>query len=215
MRTSSAGLAFLSGEEGCVLHPYNDSQRNATIGVGHLIHLGPVTAADNRRYAHFTRSDAIALLRSDVAKVEATIRAHVHVGLNQHQFDALVSLGFNIGTGGLARSTVVRRLNAHDYRGAANAILMWDIPSELRGRRLRERALFLTPVHHHRDPRLKYLTAHEYEIVHQYRMHRDASHRQAVIDARKRVYRAAAHSGWNRLHRRDRWHELDREAAVR
>src|SRR4051794_38875153 len=98
MHTSKHGLAFLSREEGCVLRPYNDSAGNATIGVGHLLHRGPVTAADRARYAHFSYADAMALLRRDVQAAENAVD-QTHAKLNQNEYDALVSLTFNIGVG--------------------------------------------------------------------------------------------------------------------
>ena len=65
--------------------------------------------------------------------------------LNQNQFDALVSLVFNIGTGAFARSTLLKRLNVGDYNGAAEAFLMWRNAGGkpiLLNRRKREKALF-------------------------------------------------------------------------
>jgi lysozyme len=70
----------------------------------------------------------------------------VKVPLTQNQFDALYSLCFNIGEGAFKKSTVVKRLNANDYKGAADAILMWNKPSVLEKRRKRERDLFLSDI---------------------------------------------------------------------
>lgn len=100
---SPEGLAFIAGNEGCVLHPYDDGgpgKGNATIGVGHLIHDGPVTQADVEKYAGFTEAGAMKLLHSDVAKVVEAVRA-LGVDLTTGEFDALVDLGFNCGTGAL------------------------------------------------------------------------------------------------------------------
>ena len=144
---SANGLAFLSNEEGLRTEPYNDSAGHATIGVGHLIHRGPVTAADRARFRGFTRADAVALLRQDVSSRERAVDRLVHVGLSQNEFDALVSLVFNIGEGeaGFAGSTVRRKLNGGDRRGAADAFLMWKVGGPgLIFRRRRERALFLS-----------------------------------------------------------------------
>lgn len=148
MRMSARGLAALSVSEGLVTHPYEDSVGHCTIGVGHLIHFGPCTSVDRDRYRDFDRAAAIRLLRQDVRERERAVEQLVEVRLNQNQFDALVSFVFNVGAGdrGFAGSTVRRRLNAHDYRGAADALLMWDIPPEIIDRRRRERALFLEPV---------------------------------------------------------------------
>ncbi len=212
---SKEGLAFLSREEGLRLEPYNDSAGHATIGVGHLIHRGPVTAADRRRYAGFTRADAIRLLRRDVAQREAAVDRLVRVELNQNEFDALVSLVFNIGEGakGFAGSTVLRLLNAADRRGAADAFLMWKIGGPgLIHRRRRERALFLRPA---ADP-LAVLMDNERRWVREYdelkRADRDRERRKRLREAmrrqRKRIWRAARESGWDTANRRERYRLL-------
>ena len=107
-----------------------------------------MTAADRAQWGSKAQPKPRALvervLREDLAtRFEPAVRDAVRKPLKQHQFDALVSLAFNIGTGGFRRSTVVKRLNAGDFRGAADAILMWDKPSILIPRRRRERELFL------------------------------------------------------------------------
>lgn len=147
MRMSAKGLAFLSNEEGLRTNPYKDSAGHATIGVGHLIHRGPVTSADHARFRGFTRADAVGLLRQDVSSRERAVSHLVGVTLNQNEFDALVSLVFNIGEGeqGFAGSTVRRKLNAGERRDAANAFLMWKVGGPgLIHRRRRERVLFLS-----------------------------------------------------------------------
>ena len=144
---SQKGLEFLVKEEGVVPWAYNDSEGHATFGVGHLIHLGPVNDKDRARWGTKrkpkTREFAMKVFRKDLAAYEATVRDSVDVGLAAHEFDALVSLCFNIGRAGFRESTVVRKLNAGNRRGAADAIRLWDRPSVLRARRERERALFL------------------------------------------------------------------------
>jgi lysozyme len=148
-QTSQNGLLFLMAEEGFVPHAYNDPAGHATFGVGHLLHRGGVTAADRATWGTKTTPKPRALvqqvLREDLASTyEPAIRAAVKKPLKPHQFDALLSLCFNIGSAGFKNSTVVRRLNAGDFRGAADAILMWNKPSMLIPRRRRERRLFLT-----------------------------------------------------------------------
>jgi lysozyme len=46
--------------------------------------------------------------------------------LNQAQFDALVSLVYNVGGGDFAKSKMLRKLNAGDYQGAPEEFLDWD-----------------------------------------------------------------------------------------
>lgn len=46
--------------------------------------------------------------------------------LSDRTYVQFVSLAYNIGTGGFCKSTVKRRIQAGDFRGACEAILMWD-----------------------------------------------------------------------------------------
>ena len=97
----------------------------------------------------WTEAEADAKLREEIAGHEATVTRLVTVEINQNQFDALVSFDYN--TGALARSTILKRLNAGDIDGAAKAFAMWNKfggqPSKgLTARRASEAALFLEPV---------------------------------------------------------------------
>ncbi len=144
---SHEAIQFIINEEGAVPFAYNDPANNATFGIGHLLHLGPVTEADRIQWG--TRQNpkpelVIPTFKEDLKKYEAAVREAVTPKLKLHEYAALVSLCFNIGIGGFRNSTVVKRLNAGDYNGAASAILMWNRPSILIPRRERERKLFLT-----------------------------------------------------------------------
>lgn len=100
-----------------------------------------------------TEAQAEQLLRDDLAWVEGAIDNLVKVTLTQNQRDALGSLIFNIGATNFSKSTVLRKLNAKDYLGAADAFLMWNkqkdkqtgqmvVLSGLTKRRQQERNLF-------------------------------------------------------------------------
>jgi lysozyme len=86
------------------------------------------------------------VLRRDLREYEAAVREAVGRRLPQQQFDACVSLCFNIGIAAFKQSTVASLLRTgHPYdraRLAADAFLLWDNPTILRPRRMRERALF-------------------------------------------------------------------------
>lgn len=141
-----AGLEFLRAREGDILRPYNDSQDNATIGVGHLIHRGPVTAADRAHWGSLTEAESLGLLAHDLYRFEAAVAkafAGAPIKATQNEFNAAVSLAFNIGAAGFAGSTVAREIHAGNRQAAADAFLAWDHPPELLGRRRLERALFL------------------------------------------------------------------------
>lgn len=147
---SRQGADFIAEFEGCVLHPYNDAAGNATIGIGHLIHTGPVTKLDAYRYPSFTRRDAETLLLADAEKAARAVAAIRPVITNQARFDALVSLAFNLGTGILDPShTVGAELRKRNRGTAADAFLMYDHAGgkQLAGltrRRKAERHLFLS-----------------------------------------------------------------------
>ncbi|MRU22705.1 lysozyme, partial [Xylella fastidiosa subsp. multiplex] len=91
--------------------------------------------------------EADAILRARLAKeFEPAVRRYVRVPLKQQQFDALVSLSFNIGVGAFHRSTLLRKLNAGDVAGAAEQFHVWkwagdSIQQGLIIRRAAERAL--------------------------------------------------------------------------
>jgi len=139
MRTSPQGVKLIEQREGVRLGAYRDSRGLWTIGVGHLsnsyfpVHAGMV----------ISEAKALELLAHDLGEVEATIGRCVHVPLVQCQFDALASLGYNIGCGGLQHSTVVYYINKKAFAQAADAFMMWVHPPELRSRREQERRQFL------------------------------------------------------------------------
>src|SRR3546814_1921466 len=81
---------------------------------------------DKQFAAEIDDATAMALLVRDAAKAEKTVQGLVETPLSQQEYDALVSLVYNIGPRGFAGSTVLQQLNKGDYQGAANAMLMWD-----------------------------------------------------------------------------------------
>jgi len=146
MKTSKAGRDAISGHEGVRLKAYRDSAGIWTIGVGHTAAAGPPKPVPGMTISQDECDD---ILSRDLEKFEAVIDAAVTVPLNQNEFDALVSLVFNIGGGAFGRSTVRRKLNAGDRAGAADAFLMWNkaggrVVRGLTIRRKAERALFLS-----------------------------------------------------------------------
>ena len=102
-----------------------------------------LTDASHLLTATLSDQEVKELLKSDLKWCSEAVESSVRVPLTQNQFDALYSLCFNIGETAFRKSTVVRKLNENDLKGAADAILMWNKPAVLQKRRERERALFL------------------------------------------------------------------------
>lgn len=104
MTLSFAGLAAIAGFEGFSDTAYVPVKGDAwTIGFGHT---GGVHPGDK-----VTPAEALSLLSKDTAAAEAAVNSAVKVRLTQHQFDALVSLTYNIGATAFKNSTLLRCLN--------------------------------------------------------------------------------------------------------
>lgn len=92
--------------EGCRLEAYRCPAGVLTIGYGH-------TGPDVREGMTITASQAVALFNADIDKFARSVEAALDgVVLKQKQFDAVVSLAYNIGLGGLKKSTLCRKLKA-------------------------------------------------------------------------------------------------------
>jgi lysozyme len=144
MRTSPAGRAFIGRHEGLRLTAYRDAAGVWTIGYGHTAAAGPPVPAAGMSV---TAAEADAILGRDLARFEAAVTRLVTVPLSPQQFDALVSFAFNVGEGALARSTLLKKLNAGDVRGAAAEFGRWNkaggrVLTGLTRRRAEERAMF-------------------------------------------------------------------------
>lgn len=142
VKLSTVGRATLVGREGNKLVAYRDSVGVWTIASGVTTASGLITVTPGLT---LTAAAADALNAKAFAKYAAEVASVVKVPLAEHQADALISLCYNIGPGAFERSTVLKRLNAGDYAGAAEAILMWNRPAALIPRRQAERDQFLTP----------------------------------------------------------------------
>jgi lysozyme len=146
--TSQKGIDFIAGHEGEILRVYKDPIGLATLGVGHLL-----TESEKRDMpvgTKITRKQSREYLAKDLKKMERAVNAAVKVPITQNQFDALVSFTFNVGVGGLKRSSVLRQLNNRKFDAAADALLLWNraggrVLKGLTRRRKEERAMFLTP----------------------------------------------------------------------
>jgi lysozyme len=121
---SPKGIALIHSFEQCRLEAYPDpGSRDGTpwtIGWGS-------TGPGIKKGVRWTQAQADARFAEDIARFSAKVAALLgDAPTNQNQFDALVSLAYNIGVGALQKSTVLRKHKAGDYAGAARAFLMWN-----------------------------------------------------------------------------------------
>ena len=122
-----AGIDLIAEFEGCILKPYHDQVGIPTIGIGMTYYPETdkkVTMQDvplssvAEAYRQFSL-----MVKPDCLAVYSTTRDD----LTQNQFNALVSLTYNIGDGGFKGSTVHRLVNSNvSGQELEAAFLMWD-----------------------------------------------------------------------------------------
>lgn len=115
---SAAGLVGIAGYEGYTdkaVIPVKGDKPTIGFGTTEGVKLGDT----------ITPPKALARALSDVQKFEGALKDCVRVPLHQREYDAYVSLAYNIGPTAFCGSTLVKRLNAGDYPGACSEILRW------------------------------------------------------------------------------------------
>ena len=144
--------------EGVRFKPYRCPARLWTVGVGHVLYPEqgrlPLDQRDSFQLKAedsrvFSTEEVDAILRHDLSRFESGISKLCPVALTQGQFDALVSFGFNLGLGGVQRSTLRQKVLRGEMEEAAEEFLKFTrgggkILPGLVKRRNDERALFLS-----------------------------------------------------------------------
>lgn len=142
MHMSPAGLKKLEAREGRRLTAYRDSEGIWTIGVGHAATSGldPIP----HEGLTITDEECDHILASDLAHhYEPLLNAALKVHLADHEFDALLSIVFNVEA--FVHSTAIHLLNHGDKAACARHIMDWRIPAVIVGRRRTEQRQFMTP----------------------------------------------------------------------
>ncbi len=140
---NAACVTLVCFYEGLKLTAYQDSVGVWTIGYGH-------TGPDVRPGLTISRDQAVQLQQTDLNKAATGVDSCVSVSISQNQRGALTSFAFNLGIGNLQSSTLLRKLNAGDFSGAAAEFPRWNkaggqVLAGLTKRRMAEQALFLCP----------------------------------------------------------------------
>lgn len=147
MAINKASLDLIKSFEGLKLTAYLCPAGIPTIGYGTTKGL---TRADVGR-KKISQPEADRLLQQDLVRFESAVKRLVKVPLTPNQFGALVSWTYNLGEGNLAKSTLLKRINAKaPMTDIERSWIQWvnaggmKLPGLVR-RRAAEIALFKTP----------------------------------------------------------------------
>lgn len=145
MHVSPSGVDLICNFEGLRLKAYDDGVGVWTIGYGTTKYPNGIRV---KKGDTCTLDQAKAYMQNDLKAFEQTVNSAVKVPVSQNQFDALVSLAYNIGSTAFKNSTLVKRLNEGNYKAAANQFDVWVNAGGKRmqglvNRRAAERTLFL------------------------------------------------------------------------
>lgn len=145
MKLSQKGKDLIKSFEGLELRVYPDPGTGGapyTAGYGH-------TGPDVKPGMNVTQAMADKWFDEDVSKFEAGVSNALTVETTQNQFDAMVSLAYNIGLGNFTKSTLLRKHNAKCWQCAAAQFGVWrnaggKVMNGLIRRRAAERELYMS-----------------------------------------------------------------------
>ena len=149
MNVNAATLALIKEFEGLRLEAYKDPVGIWTIGYGTTAAAG--LGITPKAGVKITEAQAEGYLLAALDKFAAGIRPAITAPINENEWGAFLSLAYNIGPGAFKKSSALRKFNAGDKAGAANAILLWNkaggkVLAGLTRRRAAEKTLFLEPL---------------------------------------------------------------------
>lgn len=140
MKTSTQGVKQIADREDVRTHAYRDTKGIWTIGIGHTSMAGPPSVHDGLT---LTLPEVYTLFAKDLTPVESCVNHAIQVMITQNQFDALVSICYNIGNGAFSKSSMVRDINSRkDIQTIDADIMKWDMPKEIISRRQSEEKEF-------------------------------------------------------------------------
>lgn len=137
---------LIAEREGCRLRAYRCPAGRWTCGWGETEGVTPETV--------FTQQEADQRFCSSLTKYAGAAQALCTEAPSPNQLGAITSLGYNIGLGALAKSSVIRAHNRADWQAASRAFHLWDkarvngaltVLPGLTARRAAEAALYLQP----------------------------------------------------------------------
>lgn len=143
MKLNSIGYKELHQREGLRLKPYLDTKGVPTIAMGNTYYLDGTKVTMQDRPLTIEEAGNLATVTAD--KFSFQVDSLLKSKVNQNQFNALVSLAYNIGITGFRNSTVLRKVNINPNDPTIKeAFLMWTKNPELKGRRESEIKQYFT-----------------------------------------------------------------------
>ena len=115
---SPMGLDLIKQFEGFSATTYICPAGYPTIGYGHMLRHGEL-------FGVISKTDAVELLCQDVSVAERAVLRLIDVPLGDHQFDALVSFTYNLGSGALQCSTLRRKVNREEHDEVPEQLMRW------------------------------------------------------------------------------------------
>lgn len=123
MRVNQATLDLIKRFEGWRSTAYRDAVGVLTIGYGHTSAAGKPEVKSGMK---ITKEQGEEILRRDVEKFSAGVKAVVKVSLTDNQFGALVSFSYNVGLGNFRKSSVLRVVNAGQLSRVPDRLALWN-----------------------------------------------------------------------------------------
>ena len=147
MKASEKCLELIRRFEGFKSKPYRCPAGVPTIGYGSTRYADGTHV--NLTDPPITQAQADEIMRQTLGEYESAVNRYVSVSLNQNEFDSLTDFAYNAGAKNLLNSTLLKKLNAGDRKGAAKEFERWvyangEILPGLVRRRMAERVLFET-----------------------------------------------------------------------
>ena len=143
MKLDEKGYKALHAREGLRLKPYLDTRGIPTIAMGNTFYenLSKVTMLDKP----ITKAEAERLGKVIADSFAKQVGALVKSNVNQNQFNALVSIAYNIGINGFKSSSFLKLVNENpNDPKIKESIMLWTKNKELIGRRKAETNQYFT-----------------------------------------------------------------------
>ncbi|HGJ5883869.1 lysozyme [Arsenophonus sp.] len=104
--------------EGLRLKPYFDGGGVLSVCYGH-------TGNDIARNLAYTKAECDKWLDDDLKAVKRYVDPLIKVNMNTLTQAAIYSFAYNVGVGNFTKSTLLKKLNANDRKGACNEMKRW------------------------------------------------------------------------------------------